>query len=350
MLSRTGDNRVKRFLPAFGFMAALCAVLLLTATFFPGVAEAATRERIRYYVPDHAGSPMRVVTPEGFVTAKYRYAPLGEQLSDKAASGSRAKLAFVGGVQEKSDLVYLKHRYYNPVVGRFYQPDPVGFLSAGGGQINRYVYGRNDTYTYSDADGRLAVQSQMPCSDECTALDNSRHYSASVDPEVAAQQNIAGQMVMLRDYMNYRLSFELLDAGIAASYQAAIQGLSRLISTRPSSSVGVWTVANTAGTRGYRYVTEAEVQAIKGTGMLRGGRPGETFFTKDVYKSGAHAQDRLSLPNAPTHRVEFEITNNPAMIRNGTKVGPVGLHSGRGAEFMTVDPVRVNLINVQPLR
>lgn len=84
--------------------------------------------------------------------------------------------------------------------------------------------------------------------------------------------------------------------------------------------------------------------------MLRGGRPGETFFTKDVYKSGAHAQDRLSLPSTPTHRVEFEITNNPTMIRNGTKADPVTPHAGRGAEFMTTDPVRVNVINVQPLR
>ena len=75
-----------------------------------------------------------------------------------------------------------------------------------------------------------------------------------------------------------------------------------------------------------------------------------TYFTKDVYKSGAHAQDHLSLPNTPTHRVEFEITNSPVMIRNGTKVEPVGPHAGNGAEFMTTDPVRVNIINAQPLR
>lgn len=96
-------------------------------------------------------------------------------------------------------------------------------------------------------------------------------------------------------------------------------------------------------------MTEAEVKAIKETGMLRGGRPGETFFTKDVYKTGAHAQERLALPNTPTHRIEFEITNNPNLLRNGTKVKPDFGQPGRGAEFMTTDPVRVDLINVQPL-
>jgi hypothetical protein len=108
--------------------------------------------------------------------------------------------------------------------------------------------------------------------------------------------------------------------------------------------------AKTTGTTGYRYVTEAEILAIKDTGMLRGGRPGETYFTKDVYKSGSHAQERLSLPTTPTHRIEFNITNNPTMLRNGTKVDPVGSLPGKGAEFMTTDPVRVDLINVQPLR
>jgi hypothetical protein len=105
-----------------------------------------------------------------------------------------------------------------------------------------------------------------------------------------------------------------------------------------------------AGTRAYRYVSEGEIQAIKDTGMLRGGRAGETYFTKDIYKSGAHAQERLSLPSVPTHRVEFEILNNPSILRNGTKVEPVGSLSGRGAEFLTSDPVRVDVINIQPLR
>ncbi len=103
-------------------------------------------------------------------------------------------------------------------------------------------------------------------------------------------------------------------------------------------------------TTGFRYVTEGEIKAIKDTGMLRGGRPGETFFTKDVYKSGAHAQERLSLPTTPTHRIEFEITNNPTMLRNGTKVEPVGSLTGKGSEFMTTDQVHVDLINVQSLR
>jgi RHS repeat-associated protein len=106
----------------------------------------------------------------------------------------------------------------------------------------------------------------------------------------------------------------------------------------------------TKGTTGFRYVTEGEIKAIRETGFLRGGNLGKTYFTKDLYKSSTKVQQRLSLGLKPTHRIEFEILNNPTMRLFGTKVLPKYKMSGKGAEFMTKDPVKVNLINWQPLR
>lgn len=60
--------------------------------------------------------------------------------------------------------------------------------------------------------------------------------------------------------------------------------------------------------------------------------------------------DDASTPTTPTLRVEFEILNNPKMSLNGSKVLPDFGMPGKGAEFMTTDPVKVRLINVQPLR
>ena len=100
----------------------------------------------------------------------------------------------------------------------------------------------------------------------------------------------------------------------------------------------------------FRYVSQGEIGAIKNTGLLRGGRAGETYFTKDLYKSGLKAQQRLSLGSTPTHRIEFQILNRPTLLRNGTKVTPIPGQPGLGSEFMTLDPVRIRLINVQPLR
>ncbi len=105
-----------------------------------------------------------------------------------------------------------------------------------------------------------------------------------------------------------------------------------------------------AGGNLYRYMTEGERIAIQETDLLRGGRPGETFFTKDLYKSTTKASQRLGLESAPSIRVEFEILNNPTLMRNGTKVLPLKSLSGGGSEFMTLDPVKVKIINWQPLK
>ena len=78
--------------------------------------------------------------------------------------------------------------------------------------------------------------------------------------------------------------------------------------------------------------------------------PTITFFTKDLYKTAAKAQNRLALPTSPSLRVEFQILNNPTLLRNGTKVLPTYGMMGKGSEFMTLDFVKVKIINWQPLK
>ncbi|MCP4984789.1 MAG: RHS repeat-associated core domain-containing protein, partial [Colwellia sp.] len=49
-------------------------------------------------------------------------------------------------------LSYMQARYYDPVIGRFYSNDPVGFT----GEVdtfNRYSYVANNPYKYTDPDG-----------------------------------------------------------------------------------------------------------------------------------------------------------------------------------------------------
>jgi len=43
-------------------------------------------------------------------------------------------------------------RYYDPVIGRFYSNDPVGFTNVH--TFNRYGYANNNPYKYVDPDGR----------------------------------------------------------------------------------------------------------------------------------------------------------------------------------------------------
>jgi len=115
------------------------------------------KDRIQYHVQNFDGSTLKVINEQGVVSQSYQYAPFGQQLQYKKPSNLKNPNAFVGGVQDADDLVYLKQRHYNPVLGRFYQPDPVTFLEKGHGQTNRYQYGWNDSYSFKDPNGTEAM-------------------------------------------------------------------------------------------------------------------------------------------------------------------------------------------------
>ena len=51
-------------------------------------------------------------------------------------------------------LSYMQARYYDPVIGRFYSNDPVGFKLSDISTFNRYSYVSNNPYKYVDPDGR----------------------------------------------------------------------------------------------------------------------------------------------------------------------------------------------------
>ena len=52
----------------------------------------------------------------------------------------------------------MQARYYDPVIGRFYSNDPVGYTSSNPVMsFNRYLYANNNPYKYVDPDGEFAV-------------------------------------------------------------------------------------------------------------------------------------------------------------------------------------------------
>jgi len=54
----------------------------------------------------------------------------------------------------ESGLVYMQQRYYDPVAGRFLSVDPVTTDAKTGSSFNRYAYGNNNPYKFTDPDGR----------------------------------------------------------------------------------------------------------------------------------------------------------------------------------------------------
>lgn len=129
----------------------------------------------------------------------------------------------------------------------------------------------------------------------------------------------------------------------------SVAGAAALMLTPLKGSGATRASGTTTGTVGYRYMAEGELKAVEGSKLLRGGRTGETYFTKDFYKSGEQAQQKLSLQDTPAIRMKFKIKNNPVLQLNGTKVAPKYGMPGGGTEFMTTDKVKVKIINWQKL-
>jgi RHS repeat-associated protein len=65
------------------------------------------------------------------------------------------KPGYTGHLEDKDiGLTYMQQRYYDPVIGRFYSNDPVGFTPSNPMMFNRYAYANNNPYKYIDPDGR----------------------------------------------------------------------------------------------------------------------------------------------------------------------------------------------------
>lgn len=235
------------------------------------------KDRIQYHVQNFDGSTLKVINEQGVVSQSYQYAPFGQQLQLKKPSNLKNPNAFVGGVQDAGDLVYLKARHYNPVLGRFYQPDPVNFIRGGHTQINIYHYGANDSFTYSDPNGE-AIQFAPLLAGMIWLSDNLR--SDSYKPTSNIPPSGIGDLALL-SYGGASLLFEARLASVGAVGTTSVLPLYTFLS-KPSTV--------------YRTMSESDYLILKNTGQMPGTNSG-TFISPNL----AYAQTYKGIT------VEFQI-------------------------------------------
>ena len=109
----------------------------------------------RFIHNDALGSPIAATDQNGDVIWKEEYRPFGERIIKDSKTDDQ-KRWFTGHVQDKdTGLVYMGARFYDPSIGRFLSPDPVGFSQSVPALFNRYAYANNNPYKYVDPDGRM---------------------------------------------------------------------------------------------------------------------------------------------------------------------------------------------------
>ena len=105
---------------------------------------------VTYAHTDALGSPVAQSDTAGAVVSRTRYEPYGYIMS-----GTPRTIGFTGHVNDnETGLIYMQHRYYDAVGGRFLSIDPVVTDASSGKSFNRYAYANNNPYKYIDPDGR----------------------------------------------------------------------------------------------------------------------------------------------------------------------------------------------------
>jgi|GEM_PF-2018670 RHS repeat-associated protein len=100
---------------------------------------------------DVLGSPVAETNSAGQLVRLSHYKPFGEELEQK-----KDDVAYTGHKYDAAlGLIYMQARYYDPVIGRFYSNDPIGFRDVH--SFNRYAYANNNPYKYIDPDGMKVV-------------------------------------------------------------------------------------------------------------------------------------------------------------------------------------------------
>jgi RHS repeat-associated protein len=126
--------------------------------YYLGKKEVAKRKgtSVTYVHTDFLGSPVAESNNDGAVLSRMHYAPFGAPLEQPKNDTGYTGHEF----DTDLGLNYMQARYYDPVIGRFYANDPLGFRDIH--SFNRYAYANNNPFKYVDPDGKDAIAIVFP--------------------------------------------------------------------------------------------------------------------------------------------------------------------------------------------
>ena len=115
-------------------------------------------ESTRYYHADLIGSTRLVTDGNGAIVDRRAYKAFGETRttggSQPLATATAGYVGTLGVETDSTGLLFMRNRYYLPVLGRFIQADPIGLS---GEDVNLYRYCYNNAIKWADPKGLFYV-------------------------------------------------------------------------------------------------------------------------------------------------------------------------------------------------
>ncbi|WP_250655937.1 RHS repeat domain-containing protein [Alkalimarinus coralli] len=236
---------------------------------------------------DALGSPIAATDQKGDVVWKEEYRPFGERIIKDNKADSQ-KRWFTGHVQDKdTGLVYMGARFYDPSIGRFLTPDPVGFSPNAPMMFNRYAYANNNPYKYTDPDGR---------SPENLFISDYSAYQELRGAQLGIDSSTKAGALSIAKIDQREAAMELVGAGIGAGVGKLAGAFSR--------------ITRSGDTRVGRWMSSDELANMKKTGQVQEGSGGMTF----VANSGPSSFSKQAKPGS--NYVEFDVPSN-SLLQGG---------------------------------
>jgi hypothetical protein len=256
--------------------------------------------------------------------------------------------------------LYLHARYYDALRGGvltpdWFDPDQVGV------DFNRYAYAGNDPINFSDPNGhrtgvpqsvrdqqrqdRQREQRWERMQEQARSL--SRLFQISGSPRTDRYNSSLGRVIsqaygpqvaaMALAQRNFMASGRVNDAtlDIALTFTPVKLGFLRGLGVG-GGKVETETV--------YRWMSSAELNATKETGLLRGGRGGTHYVTNAANSDPLRARQRLSLGQTPDVRVKLEVPNN--IFSAPSRIRPDFNMPGGGMERTSIGSVPVSVLEI----
>jgi RHS repeat-associated protein len=227
-----------------------CVLALLVS----GFAHAQQNGTVTYVYTDPQGTPLAETDAQGNIIATYDYTPYGSIALGTPPSGP----GYTGHVVDpETNLIYMQHRYYDPVTGHFLSVDPVMPTAGNTFNFNRYDYVNNNPIDHIDPDGRtctLANKTYTCQIDQVVTQENGKNVTRNATAE--DHKTYAGLEKALTTAVNAAASSgKAADISFKSgdkTYSFSISGTSvaqnlggRIISVEPSESGAMYTKHNT---------------------------------------------------------------------------------------------------------